>query len=317
MKQFCNFIIALAIGCCAAANSVADDFKFEIGAMYGRGNFDSTVPSTLNGVPDPSLGVTTTSSDIDSIDLIGAWYYSGLSDSNGPKARAAFMSRASGVSVGLSRNDESGLFDFTGGGGQPPATGSTDVTTNALSVNLRHIWKNSGWYVLAGISTAELEASAVINGTMESSKFDTTAYSLGIGKYLGKATTLDLSAATLDVDGSSRTFVELAFSHVGSLGEHWQYGADLAYANSDADGDNESYALRGALYPSASFEFGLEFSHRELLGQFDSDSTTVFVGWFVNENVELAVQYQQNDPDSPPGADIDSDEVGIGVRVRF
>jgi hypothetical protein len=318
MKTYRNSIIVLLISCGFAASAAAEDYDFEVGLTYGRGSSDSTFISTVNGVPTPSLGVATTSSDSDNINLTGAWYYSGLSDSIGPKSRAAFLSRASGVEVGYSRRDGSGSFDFTGGGVIPPVTGSTNTTANALSVDLRNVWRDSGWYALAGISTAELEASAINNGTAGSSELSTTAYSFGVGKYLGKATTLDLRVATLDAEGSDRTVFELTLSHVGSIGKNWQYGADVAYAKSDADGDGETYAMRGALYPSANFEFGLEFSHREVgVVGFNSDGIEAFAGWFVSDNVELAARYRQDNPDAPPGAEVDSSEFGVGVIVRF
>ena len=309
--------LALLIGCGFVANAVADDYDYDVGLTYGWGQFDSTLVSTLNGVPTPSLGISTGSSDSDNIDLFGSWYYSGLSDSVGPKSRAAFLSRASSVVVAYSHNDESGSFEFTGGGIIPPVTARTDTTSSALSVDLRHVWRDSGWYALAGISSAELEANTIFNGMGASSDLDTTAYLLGVGKYLCEATTLGLSVATLDIGNSNPTVIALTLSHVGSIGESWQYGADVVYAKSDTSGDGDSYALRGALYPAAEFEFGLEFSRRDAGGGFDTGTTEAFVGWFVRDHIELTAQYRQDDPDTAPGEDVDSNVFGVGVRVRF
>lgn len=318
MIRMRNTAVALLIGFGFSANAAAADYDYEVGLTYGRGTADSTIISTVNGVPTPSLGVSTISSESDNINLTGAWYYTGLSDSNGPKSRAAFLSRASSVAVGYSRSDGSSSLEISGGGVFPPVTASTDTTTNALSVDLRHVWRESGWYALAGISRAELEGTTSIdNGPVSSSEFDTTAYSLGVGKYLGKATTLDLNVATLDVGSSNLTVIALTFSHVGSIGEDWQYGADVSYAKSDTAGDGGSYALRGTLYPSADFEFGLGYSRRESGSGFDSDAIEAFAGWFVRDHIEIAARYQQNSPDTAPGGDVDSNEFGVGVRVRF
>ncbi len=318
MQERCKPIIISLLGCCFATSVVAEDYDFEVGLSYGMGSADSTFVSTLNGVPTPLIGATTNSSDSDNIDLIGAWYYSGLSDSSGPKSRAAFLSRASGVVIGYSRSDESGSFDFTGGNFSAPVSGNFDLETNSLSVDLRHVWRESGWYALAGISKAELEgATSVSNGLTSSSDFDTTAYSLGIGKYLGKATTLDLSVATLDVENSNPTVIALTLSHIGSISNDWQYGADVSYAKSDTAGDGDAYALRGTLYPTTDFEFGLGYSRLESGGGFDSDTIEAFAGWFVRDHIEISARYQENLPDTPPGASVDSNEFGVGVRVRF
>ena len=150
-----------------------------------------------------------------------------------------------------------------------------------------------------------------------SSEFDSTAYSFGVGKYIGTATTLDLSVADLDVGSSSATAVALTLSHVGSVGEDWQYGVDVAFAKTDTSGDGDSYLLRGTLYPSAEVEFGLGFSRQESGSGFDSDSIEAFAGWFVRDHIEISARYGQDNPDTPAGADVDSDEISVGVSVRF
>ncbi len=317
MMRKSSSAVALLIGCGLSATTAAEDYDYGLGLTYGTGTFDSTSVPIVNGVPTPSLGTSTSSSDSDNIDLTGAWYYSGLSDSNGPKSRAAFLSRASSLVVGYSRSDESGSIESTGGGIFPPFTANNDINTNTFSADLRHIWRDSGWYALAGILRAELEAETVSNGMIGSSELDTTGYSIGVGKYLGEATTLDLSVATFDVGNSNPTVIALTLSHVGSIGDDWHYGVDVAYGKSDTAGDGDAYALRGALYPSAEFEFGLGFSRRESRRGFDSDTIEAFAGWFVRDNIEISARYRQNDLDSVPGSDVDSNEFDVGVRVRF
>lgn len=305
-----NSAIVLLIGCGFVANVAAEDYDYEIGVTYARGQTDSTIVSTLRGG-------STSSSDSDNIDLTGAWYYSGLSDSSNPKSRAVFLSRASSVVVGYSYSDESGSFESEGGGIFAPVSANFDSKTSSLSVDLRHVWKDSGWYALAGISRAELQSDSVSNGMASSSELDATRYSLGVGRYLGKATTLDFGVATLDVGSSNPTVIALSLSHVGPIGEDWQYGADLTYAKSDTSGDGDLYALRGALYPTSDFEFGLGFSRRESGGGFETDTMEVFAGWFIRDHIEVSVRYRQDDPDTIPEEEFDSDLFGIGIKVRF
>jgi hypothetical protein len=317
MMMKINSALALLIGCGFVTDAAAGNYDYEVGLTYGWGESDSTFDSAFSGAPFPSPGISTSSSDTDNIDLFGSWYYSGLSDSVGPKSRAAFLSRASSVGLAYSRSDGSSLSEFTGGGSIPPVTTSSDTTSNTISANLRHVWRDSGWYALAGISRADLEANTLSNGMAASFDFDSTAYFLGAGKYLGKATTLDLNVATSDGGDSNSTVFALTLGHVGSIGASWQYGADVVYATSDTPGDGDSYTLRGALYPSAEFEFGLGFSRRESGSGFDSDTIDASVGWFVREHIELTARYLQDDPDISPGVDVDSNLFGVGVRVRF
>jgi len=317
VKTYRNSIIVLLVGCCFATNAVADDYNYEFGLSYGMGKTDAIVFSTLNGVPMPSLGVTTSSSDSDNLDFSGAWYYSGLSDTDTLKSRSVFLNRASSISVGYLRVDESGSFAFTGAGNLPPASSNTDTTINQLSADLRHVWRDSGWYTLAGISRAETKFDSAVAGVViGSSEFDLTTYMLGVGKYLGKRTAVDLSITEADTEGFTATSFALSFSHIGSIGETWQYGADVGLASSDVSGDDGSYSLRGSLYPSPDFEFGIGISRQNFDSGFELDTIAVFASWFVRDNIELMTEYQQDDDSTGLGV-VDNDMLVFAVRVRF
>ena len=311
-------VFVVLVRCGLTSFAAGEDYDYQVGLSYGSGQSDSTVVPTFGGVPDPSLGITTSSSDSDTIGLTGVWFYSGLSDDNGPKSRAAFMSRASSLIISYANGDESTTTEFSGGGIIPPQTTRSDGSSNDYSLDLRHVWKNSGWFARAGMSRAESDVEFTNNGGFPASaKFDANRYSLGVGKYLGQATTLELGITTLDVGTSNPTVIALSFSHIGSLGSNWQYGADVAFAKSDTGGDGDTIALRGSLFPTPSIEFGLSFARQDGNSGFDLDTTEVFGGWFVRDNIELTVRFRMQDPDTFPGQDIDSDEFGVGVSMRF
>jgi len=301
----------LLLGLCFAANATAEDYDYELGLSYDRGSSDRLSTVTGGG------GILRNSSDSDTIGLSGLWYYSGLSDANGPKSRAAFLGRASGLYFGYSRGDESGSFSLTGGGIFAPANGSVDGRTNELSAGLRHVWRDSGWYVLGSFSRVEMKSNSVTESVAASSSFDARAYTLGVGKYFGEATALDLQVAQVDTGNSRGTAVALSFTHIGTLGPDWQYGADIGIARSSGRGDEGSYSLRGSLYPSPEFEFGIGYSRQQLDGGFDLDTIEGFVSWFIRDHVELTARYSQDNPDELPGQNIDSDLLGVGVNVRF
>ena len=307
----------LLLGGCLVTDAVADNYDYELRVLYDRGNSDTVSTALVGGVPTPSLGVSKSSSDSNNIILAGAWYYSALSDNSGPRSRAAFLSRASSISVDYTRGDDSSSFTFTGSA-FPPTSGSSDATYNSISARLRHVWRDSGWYALAGVSRSEAELDFETNGTVSSADSDATGYTLGVGKYFGRATAVDLSAATTDTEGFDSTNFNLSLAHIGSIGKRWQYGTDVALARSDQDGDEGSYSLRGSLYPSPELEFGLGYSRRQFNGGLDLEALEGFMSWFVRDHVGLTARYWHDiSNESIPGRDTDNNQLGVGISVRF
>ena len=156
-------VLVLLVGCSLTTVAVGDDYNYQVGLAYSSAQSDSTVVPTFGGVPDPSLGITTSSSDSDTIELTGIWYYSGLSDDNGPKSRAAFMSRASGLVISYANGDESTATEFSGSSTIPPQFSRSDGSNKGYSLDLRHVWKDSGWFARAGISRTELDLELTNN----------------------------------------------------------------------------------------------------------------------------------------------------------
>jgi hypothetical protein len=149
--------------------------------------------------------------------------------------------------------------------------------------------------------------------------FDGTAYFVGVGKYIGERTALDFKVISSDLEGFDSTGYALSLSHVGSIGSQWQYAADLGYSISDADanGNDGSYSARLSLFPTAKFAFGVQAVHQEYEFSADLDSYEGFVGWFVRDNIEVRARYRDDDIDSNSVTDVDSNQFGIGVNVRF
>lgn len=311
VRTIVRFVAISIAGCLCATTVIAEDYDYAVGLSYGNSQIDS---AHLYGdlAPPVLIGLTATeTSDTNNFDLTAAWYYSGLSDSSGPKSRAAFLSRASRVAIGYSRSDGTGRADFLGGDPAQVAGSNFDISDEALSVGFRHVWRDSGWYALAGVSRVENRSDILTDtGIVGFSEYEETAYSLGVGKYLGKATAVDISAASIEVFDSSTTVFGLTLSHVGFVGEHWQYGADVAYATSNERYFEDSYRVRGALYPTSNVEFGLEYTYREF-----EENAEVFAGWFVRDSIEISARYRQYQRDHRDK--YDSDEMGVGVRVRF
>lgn len=321
MKQM-TVMSAVLILSAHASTAVAADYDYEIGLSYG--NSDTDAVSSLGSIgpnPAPEAGTATSASDSDRFEIAGTWYYSGLSDTNGPWSRAAFLSRASGVSVAYAYTDESSSFSTTGSTApfpiSPPSSGSGESTADTFNASLRHVWPDSGWYAIAGVSRIETEVDTVFQNMNFSFDVDATAYTAGFGRYLGKATAIDVSVISTDVEGDDATAFALSFSHIGALGNGWQYGADIGIAASDQDGDDGSYSLGLSLFPTNEFEFGIAIVHRESGFDLDQDLYEGFASWFVRQHIELRARYGQDDIDAFGQQDYNSDQFGLGINVRF
>ena len=198
-----------------------------------------------------------------------------------------------------------------------PVSGSGEQTADTFGVDLRHVWQDSGWYVIAGIAKSQADVSITDpgGGTTQISA-DGEIYLAGFGKYLGSTTALDIVVADAGVDGSSSPNVAASFTHIGDLGENWQFGTDLGIAF--ADNDTRAYNAQLSLYPNRDLAFGFGYTRTEDDGGFGGESSSVsaFASWFLSETTVVRAELSSGDGDAP-GSDLDTDGFGVGVTMRF
>lgn len=308
-------IVLLLAGILGAGPASADNYDHEVDLSFSSFDSDSISFSFVGGVPDPTQGSSTSSTSDDELSITWRWFYTGLSDEEGPRSRAEFVSRASSVSLGYSRLDgdssfASNLFGF-------PISGSGEQTADTVGVDLRHVWKDSGWFVQAGIARSNADASFTDSqGNTANASAEGEVYLLGFGKYLGPTTSLDIVLADAEIGGSSNPNVAVSFSHIGELGNNWQYGADLGAAF--ADDDNRAYNAQFSLYPNRDMAFGLGYARLDDDGAFSVEGSTIsgFASWFVNQTTVVSASFSTGDTEAP-GTDGDSDSFGIGVTFRY
>lgn len=311
------------LGCLTVEAAAAESYDFETGLILGRSSTDVvSAIGVIGGTPVPEAGVATSAADSDMIELFGTWYYSGATDEKGPKSQAAFLSRASSVSIAYSYDDESSSFSSTGTIAPlpvtPPISASFSAEASTLSLRARHVWQDSGWYLLGRFASLDAEfESTDPGGNIFSDDTSATAYSAGFGKYLGDATAIDITVVLSDQAGSNDAAVALAVKHIGSIGESWQYGADAGVVVSDTAGDEQTYLLRLSLFPVDEFEFGAGFQRRDVDFGTDGNTYEAFASWFPHDRVELRARYSMNDFDSFATEEYDNDEIGLGLSIRF
>ena len=305
----------------AASGAAADDFDFEIGAAFQRTSLDAEQTITTPG------GSIFNSNDVDTdaYDIFGSWFFAGLSDDKGPRARAAFVDRASVLSLGIGRTEVSFAASVVSTDPLIPSfDGSFDTDADAYVLDVRYVWRDSGWFADAGVAHVETSIGGVVGGSGNS-----TAWRLGVGKYLFETTTLALDVSQADEDGGDATNYSATFSHLGDMGADWQYAVDLGYSQTDSDFDLDvdTWSAALSLYPNRDVEFGVRVTETDAdFAALDSTSYEGFLGWFATPNVELAASYRVDDVGflgnvavggAPTNSDADQDGIGLGVTVRF
>lgn len=325
MKHKTSVICCLLAGMLVGANGFTEEYNFEIGLA-----FDSTRFSGSKTITTPTGTIFNSGeTDTDELSVLGSWYFAGLSDDKGPRARAALVDRASSLSVGYSRTEQTrSMILIVDDPSFPfPSTDSrSDSDGDSFAVNLRYVDRDSGWFGSAGLFNSDTTLYGFVADSV-----DATGWSLGGGKYLFETTTLGLDVGQIDGDGGSdATVVAVTFSHLGNLGERWQYAIDLGYSRIDADsaGERDTWDATFALYPTQDFEFGIAVEDRSYNGfnaLLDTLGIGGFASWYVTSNVRLSAHYRVDDADflgnifssDPTVSDADQDSFRISASVRF
>ena len=313
------------VGLLIATSGVAEEYNFEVGLA-----FDSTNTEGSRTITAPGETIFDSSEiDTDVLSVFGSWYFTGLSDDKGPRARAALVDRASSLSFGYSRTDQtfsSFRMSDDPSSSFPPNDSTYENDGDAYAIGIRYVHRDSGWFGDAALLSSDTTAVGVVHDSGDASE-----WSLGIGKYLFDTTTLSLDVGRRDYDGVlEETDVVLSFSHLGNLGERWQYGIDLAYGRSEGDFDLEqdTWGVAIALYPTRDFEFGVGVEDISGSGYFrDSTGIKGFASWFITPNVRVSARYRVDDiyywfgsifiGGAPEVSDAEQDSFEISATIRF
>ena len=304
-----------------STSAAADDYSFEIGGTYDMTRLDSEQTAATNA----GTILISSEADTDAFSLFGSWFFAGLSDEKGPRARAAFVDRASVLNVGYVRTDVSLSTSITSTDPLIPSfEGDFSGEGDAYAVDVRYVWRASGWFASGGVAQTDTSSAGLAAGSG-----DATAWRLGFGKYLFANTTLSLDVNEVDEEFFDVTNIAVSFSHLGDIGENWQYAVDLGYARTDGafDVEFDTWSAALSLYPNRDFEFGLRVSEQDAAFPVQGGTSYGgFASWFVTPGVMLAASYNVEDLDSsgttafpatPTGGTADQEAISLRVTVRF
>lgn len=326
MRHLSRTRFLLLTGLIVTSNALADEYSYEVGLAFDNTERNGSHSNMLPG------GTTSTTQkfDTDVLSAFGRWYFSGLSDDKGPRARAAFVDRASSVSFGYSRSSQEISTSLTTDDPSfplPPGESSFDVDGDTFAIDLRYVSRDSGWYGTAGLSQSDDDSLTLFSVSAESAE-----WRLGVGKYIFETTTLGIEVAEFDSDASLDSVVAVAMTHLGDLGGSWQYAVDLGYSRTDFDADInlDAWAASFSLYPTRDFEIGItveDVSEKgNSLDSFDTTGVEGFASWYVTPNVSLSAQYRKDKDveyfgsiflDPPSQSDADQESYGIAATIRF
>ncbi len=272
-RKFAVGLIALGISASASA-----EYQWEgrVGAGFGEGDFP-------NG----------RGFDQYIISLDGTYHFAPVDDTKGARAEAAFLDRASSVSLIDSYSNIE------------PNRGR-DQDTWTYGVSGRYVEQNLGL-----IGTASWRRSDVDPGS------NSDAWSIGGGMYVLETTSVLLTYSEIDPSGrglDDADFYNLGFEHYQPFGDAG-LKVEFGYGFEDWDdfGDFDNYSLRGTYYPDPNFGFGISYEHAES-GNDELDSYGPFVEYFVSPGVSVALNYRYAEADN---SQAESDLIAGTVRVRF
>lgn len=329
MRRLSTTRLMLLTGLIVTTNALADDYSYEVGLSFDNTERNGSQSNTLPG----GTSSTTSKFDTDFLSAFGSWYFSGLSDDKGPRARATFVDRASSVNFEYTRSSQETSMSFTTDDPSfpfpPPDELSFDSDGDTFAINVRYVDRDSGWYGTAGLIQID-DGSRTLFSVQQSA--EAAEWRIGVGKYILETTTLGIEVAILDSNaGRDGSVVAVAMTHLGNFGGSWQYAVDLGYSHTDFDFDLnlDTWAAHFSLYPTRDFEIGIALEdvseNGNSRGLFDTTGVEGFASWYVTPNVSLSARYREDDVEylglvflSPPSqGDANQESYGITATIRF
>ena len=280
--MFKKTVIAASLGLALSSTAQAE-YQFELSSNAHTGDIE----------------IGNVDADRESFGLTGTYYLGSVDTSKGPLAEAAFLDRASSITLDFSI----GEIDFDDG----------DFDVDHYSAESRLVSKETGWLVDLGYRRTEIDNEEI----------DT--FAIGVGKYVLENTAVVLSYANSDAVALNYVDFDVEstgdFDRYGLAVEHlWQLetGAiklDLSAALVDVDNadDINVWALGGTYYLNPSLGFGADYSHSDS-DETDVEDWSLFAKWFVTEQVELSLAYSEQEDDE---LGLESDAIMFNANVRF
>ncbi len=290
-----NTLAYIVSGVAMAMAASAHSYQWELGARYTEGDIDTVIDA-----------------DTENLAAQATYYLSDVDTGRGPLAEAAFLDRASSVSIGLS-DGETDSDDI-----------DVDADTDGYFLSA-HAVSDTGWYANLGYSEAETDIADI--------ELETEILGGGFGYYIAENATLALNYAQieyssddLDEDLEIDTFsLDYKLVVPGDV----SYAIDASIVRSEPDIDDADHEIGHVLgvtiYPTNNIGFGATYASDvldygitnleaavEAADEVDIDAVTVHASWFINESFSIGAAYTDGEIE-----DVDFDAISVGANIRF
>lgn len=227
------------------------------------------------------------------VSVDGTYFFAPVNDKKGALAEAAFLDRASGVSL----SDSFSNIDPDGG---------DDQDTITYGVGGRYVDPNLGLIGTASFSRSEVDPGS-----------NSDTLSIGAGMYVLENTTALLTYTELDPSGRGLDdvdFYSLQIEHYQPMGDAGlKIEAGYGFEEFDDFGGLDNYSLRGTYYVDPNLGFGVAYQRTEA-GADDVDNYGPFVEFFFSTGISLALNYRHSESDNTRA---ESDVFAGALRLRF
>jgi hypothetical protein len=159
------------IGYLASGRAHADEFSWELSGLVSESDAGPALETDFSA-------------------LQATHFFDPVDDANGPYALALFFDPATRVSLAFSHEKRTADANFVG----PSPIVLPDIVTKTddYSVGGRYVFPGSKWYFGGSYTKSDIEDP----GSLAQPDIDASGYGLLVGKYLGSATTLEVTFNT-------------------------------------------------------------------------------------------------------------------------
>ncbi len=240
---------------------------------------------------DGSVDGDSSRADLEGFGLGLSVYFPGVDDSEGPLAEAAFLQRASSISVDYFEDEDAE---------------SDDQTLSVISGRI--VDADSGWTAGLTISNLDADSNESVN------------YRLTMGKYLFENTEVQIGIERVELESellpddeddalnNADVNVRHVYPSVG-LAIALHYGV-FEFQGEEEVEDENTYGGELTYYPSNNL--GISVFYDEVEGDEDINSLAIETEYFITNAIAVSVGYAESE-----AGDVDADAVTVGVRGRF
>lgn len=275
----------------------ARPYRFELHGGFSR--MDTGFSSYANNSVGPVTFIQSTGDQSsDNLKFSGDYYFGSIETNSGPLREAAFLAKASALmfSASDSRTNGKGRITTT----SMNSTYLTNYRERAYGLRYQFVAPKRPWIGVVSYDHVAISSS-------------TTNYSVGVGRYVGRRTSVVaeygwsrfqfISARNRTLTIRARTLLQLGTWHLAVSAALHRYSVDTlagglpvgTYLNGEPV---HTYEVGVTYYPRDDVSIALstkgDYHYSSAFGSEDTHGYRLEADWFLTESIDLGVSYQKN-----------------------